>query len=267
MTVERLNGLVNQSGFPLQIGIANLVTRTTERHGWKVLYTEHSWRNQTDETEGFIDIVLEDRHATTVLVVECKRVLDTTWVFLQPGSRIFERRHAKAWVTRYASGAFKWFDWRDLAIDPASPESEYCVVPGQDAKSKPMLERIAADVVAATEGIAWEDRAFQPQRRDALRMYFSVVVTTAQLTVGVFDAARISIADGTLQDAAYEEVPVVRFRKQLSTRSPTITETGGDEHRALIRAKEHTVLVVNSKALLDFLSEFEVDSGPLHEIV
>lgn len=267
MSPEKLREFVNQSGFPLQIGLANLVERTTERHGWKVLYTEHSWRNPSAETEGFIDIVLENRHGTLVLVIECKRVLETSWIFLQPGDRLVARRHIKAWVTRYATGKFKWFDWRDLSGDPGSPESQYCVVPGQDPRSKPMLERIAADVVEATEGVAWEEKGLQTHQHDALRVYFSVIVTTAQLKVGVFDPDRISLADGTLPDAAFEEVSYVRFRKQLSTRTPELVDTGWDAKRALIRAKERTVFVINAEALLGFLSEIEIDNDPLRAIV
>jgi len=66
MTPERISGVVNHSGFPLQIGIASFVERLRP-HGWKVLYTEHSWRNQDDGTDGLIDNILADRHEMSIL--------------------------------------------------------------------------------------------------------------------------------------------------------------------------------------------------------
>ena len=80
MDDQKLIDAVNRSGFPLQIKTAALVEQFVERHGWRVRYSEHSWRSANDD--GFIDLVLEDRHGTGVLVVECKRVLNASWVFL-----------------------------------------------------------------------------------------------------------------------------------------------------------------------------------------
>lgn len=266
-TPEKLAELVNQSGFPLQIGVAALVERTTDRHGWRVMYKEHSWSNKEDETSGFVDLTLENRHGTSVLVIECKRVLDAAWAFLQPGDRIVERRYAKAWVTRYATGSFKWFDWFDLSLDPTSPQCEYCIVPGQDARSRPMLERVAAELVSATEAIAWEEKNLQAEQGEALRMYFSAVVTTAKLSVCVFDPQKISLEDGKLPAADFYEVPWVRFRKQLSTRVPRIEATGLEAQKALARAKERVVFVVNAEALENFLSKFEVKSDALSRLI
>ena len=267
MSPDKLAEFVNQSGFPLQIGIANFVDRTRSNHGWQVLYKEHSWKNVEDETAGFLDIVLENRHRTSVLAIECKRVLDSVWIFLQPGDRVVTRRHCKAWVTRHKGDSFHWFDWFDLALDPATPQAEFCVVPGQDAKSRPMLERVAAELVSATEALAWEEKTFQQQEGDSLRMYFSVLVTTARLNVCVFNAETISLKEGKLPDAEFREVPYIRFRKQLSTRVPRIEITGWEAQRVLVKAKEHTVFVVNAEALLPFLSEFELDNGSLHPIL
>lgn len=47
---QKLTDLVNKSGFPFQIGIASLVRRTIQSHGWNVLYTEHAWSNQADQS-------------------------------------------------------------------------------------------------------------------------------------------------------------------------------------------------------------------------
>lgn len=264
---EKLTEYVNQSGFPLQIGIASLVDRSVGEHGWRVLHQEHSWRNPTDNSSGFLDLVLENQHETSVLLVECKRVLETVWTFLVPDSRASGRRHAKAWITRHQGDKFKWFDWYDLALDPQSAESAFCVVPGQDSRSRPMLERVAAELVSATEGFAEEERTLQAKRLDSLRMYFSVVLTTAKLSICKFDGDTVSISDGKVREAEFCDVPYVRFRKQLSTRVPQIVASVGDTSRSLAKAKEHTVFVVNSEALLEFLEDFGVDSQTIRRLV
>jgi len=83
MTPEKLADIVNESGFPLQIGVANLVK--TNNPGWVVLYAEHAWQNPNDQSSGFFDLALQNPYGSGVLVVECKRVQHTDWIFLQPG--------------------------------------------------------------------------------------------------------------------------------------------------------------------------------------
>lgn len=267
MDIQKLTDTVNQSGFPLQIGVTALVRRTTNQHGWQVLCGEHAWKNQLDNNSGFIDIVLEDKFRTSVMLVECKRVLDSSWIFLNPNPAVKSRRHAKAWLTRYSQGSFRHLCWADLSLNPDSPESEFCVVPGQDSKSRPMLERVAADVVSATEAIALEEKDYQAQLKDVLRMYFSVVVTTAKLKVCTFAPEQVSLVDGKVFDAQFTEVPFVRFRKQLSTRPALVPLNVADGFETFVRAKEHTVFVVNVEALPLFLSNFEVDSSALRPFV
>jgi hypothetical protein len=267
MDTQKLTDTVNQSGFPLQIGLTALIQQTAIQHGWKVLFLEHSWKNELDNDSGFIDIVLEDKHRTSVMLIECKRVLDSSWIFLNPNPKSKPRRHAKGWITRYANGCFKHLCWADLSLDPDSPESEFCVVAGHDPKAKPMLERVAAEVVSATEALALEEMDYQAQVKDALRMYFSVIVTTAKLQVCTFEPEKVSLLNGKVVDAEFKEVPFVRFRKQLSTRPASIPLNVVDGFYGFVRAKEHTVFVVNAEALPQFLSTFEVDSNALRPFV
>lgn len=65
---KRLSEIVNESGFPLQIGIANLVGKSNSC--WTVLYSEHSWENDQEDTKGFLDLALQNSHGTSVLVIE-----------------------------------------------------------------------------------------------------------------------------------------------------------------------------------------------------
>ena len=67
---------------------------------------------------------------------------------------------------------------------PASFESRSCVVAGQDARAKPMLERMAADIGEAAKASAMEERSLQDTGSfGPKRMCFSVIWTTADLKV------------------------------------------------------------------------------------
>ena len=256
MAQNPLADIVNQSGFPLQIGLAEAVRLTTANHGWRVLYVEHAWRSEEQGTSGFFDLALQDRHGSSVLVIECKRVLDTDWIFLQPGTRIRDRRNAKAWVK-----TGDYFGWFDPQLDPVSPESAYCVVRGQNHRERPMLERVAAEIVCATEALAHEERALQFQPHDFFRMYMTAIVTTAQLRVCVFPPGEVALSDGTIDNPTFHTVPYLRFRKQLSTRVPLPNAAGAwDAQQQLVEAKEQTVFIINAEALLQFLSEYELDA-------
>jgi hypothetical protein len=267
MNDDKLSEAVNKSGFPLQIGLENLITETGGSHGWKVIFNEHSWKNPTDGSSGFIDLILEDRFGTSILIVESKRVLETSWVFLIEDERQLRRRHAKSWFMRYFDSKFTYFGLKELTLEPTTPQSQYCVVNGQDPKSKPMLERVAADVVSSIEGFATEEKDLHLKDREALRMYFGVIVTTAKLKVCSFDPANISIADGKVQDAKYTEVPYLRFRKQLTSHYEVPEHYAVGGYQEISRAKESTVFVVNAEAIPQFLRDFEVDDNSLRGVV
>ena len=260
MTPEKLKGFVNSSGFPLQIGIEHLVRTKTLSHGWKVRYKEHAWKNQQTASAGFIDLVLADEYDTAALVVECKRVQDTSWVFLLPSKRQASRRHAHVWISRLDGQEGKFFDWTDVAGEPSSAECEFCIVPGQDQKSRPMLERIASELIEATEALAREDY-FLNLKQGFIRIYANVIVTTADLHLCTFSPAEISIDTGVIDKANFTLVPFLRFRKSLSTKSVSELNLKERTDASLIKAKENTVFVVNSGHFEEFLNSFSVNEG------
>jgi len=256
-----MKGHVNSSGFPLQIAIRNFVNETCSQHGWRTRYTEHSWKNKSTGESGFIDLVIGDQHGTNFLVVECKRVKDTSWIFLIEEQESKLRRHAKCFVFNKSGAELKRFEWLDLALEPSTPQSQFCVIPGTDNRSQSLIERASAELVSATEALAFEDKSLSLNDRDHLKIYFNVIVTTAKLQVCRFDPGTISLTDGTLTDAKFEEVPFLRFRKQLNPvyDIPEVYAVAGNADVA--RAKENTVFVVNSEHILDFLKNFEIDDG------
>lgn len=259
--------IANDSGFPLQIAVEHQVTATTASHGWRVRYIEHSWVNQLDGQSGFIDLVLQDRYGTTFLVVECKRVRDATWLFLRSDGADKKRRHSKSWISHYVSGGIKSFGWGDLAIDPPCHEALFCATRGQSTNDKrTMLERIGGELISATEALALEEKDFRPQVESPIRFYFNVVVTTADLKVAKFSPENISLSDGTLASAEFEDVPFVRLRKQMSMRETLLTQEDYKDRRDVSYSKENTVFIVRANAILEFLGQFEVPDDSIRQI-
>lgn len=73
-----------------------------------------------------------------------------------------------------------------------------------------------------------------------------------------FSPKSISLSDGTLASADFDDVPFVRFRKQMSMRGTLLTPDDYVNGRDSAYAKENTVFVVRADALLAFLEQFEV---------
>jgi len=261
---KKLEKFVNSSGFPLQIGLHHLIDKTRSNHGWKVLSSEHPWHNIESGKSGFADLILENQHQVQLMVIECKRVRDTSWVFLVPSKQPKSRRHANTWVTNIRDGKLIHFDWVDLTLDPVSPQAEFCVIPGQDPRSKPMLERTSADLIEATESIANEEYQIHRSGQEFLRIYFSAIVTTAEIKVCFFDPDEIDVKTGEITNAQFETVPYLRFRKSLSTKSNKNLKA---QHiMEAVRAKERTVFVVNSNEINKLLREWDIDRFPANVI-
>lgn len=255
------NKHINLSGFPLQIGLAHAIDSSQRDHGWRVLHREHGWTHEDTRESGFIDLVVEDRNQTVVLNIECKRPQEATWQFLLPEPKDQLKSRCKFWATYLSKSTAKYFDWVDLNIDPDSYESEFCVVAGQDAKTRPMLERIAATVVASTEALAQEEaNVLRELDREHLRVYINIIVTTAKLEVCKFDPKTVDLKKGTIENAKYEDVPYLRFRKQLSPR-PKLPKTQElfDGFKSIAKAKENTVLIVEAWELVGLLRKLEID--------
>jgi hypothetical protein len=264
MDDKKLSDAVNRSGFPLQIALQRLVERTRSDHEWKVIFSEHYWINPPDKCSGFIDLILENGRGDTVFVVECKRVVNCSWIFLIDDMKQTERRHAKGWVTEYADGSFSRFGFEELQVEPVTRQAQYCVVDGQTPKERPMLERIASILVSSTEGFASEEMPrVSNAKNGVLRVYLSVIVTTAKLRVCAFDSELISLSTGEIDGAKYREVPFLRFRKQLGSHReipnreiPKMHLSAG--YREIAAAKESTVFIVNSESFSEFLRRLEV---------
>ncbi len=259
--------IANSSGFPLQIRIANIAGSPLSK--WKVLLEEHPWHSHETGSEGFLDIVLlkSSVNSRDVLVIECKRVKQTKWVFLipklNPKPILFTR--ARLWKSRHTDSGWNRFDWVDMQTEPRSYESQFCAIPGQEHGHRNLLERTSAELIQATEALAVQERELFEKRRIAesgayLSMkvntrYIPVIVTTAELIISFFEPESISLKDGFLpSDSVFETVPVVRFRKSLAA-SP-VGYLRGQNIQEMHAFSERTVFIVNAEGFQSFLTEW-----------
>ena len=125
-----------------------------------------------------------------------------------------------------------------------------------------MLERLSAVAVESTEALAAEDEqfTFESVGRSPMRVYFPVIVTTATLKMCAYADSALDLATGTLKEAKFESAEFVRFRKQVgATPTPLGDRNAVVEPRAIARAKESTVFVVNVNHLKRFLDYFRLE--------
>lgn len=250
---KQARSIANSSGFPLQIRVANLAKSSSQ---WQVVLEEHPWYSSETNSTGFIDIVLkhkEDQFLT--LVIECKRVRQTEWVFLIPKANPDKRTHARIW-----DSSQEHFDWRTWQVEPPSYESQYCAIPGQEQGRRTMIERTASELIESIEALALQDKKIIESRvrqpGDLNLVCIPLIVTTAKLVVSFFEPESISLEDGSLPSGArFEIAPSVRFRKSLTARFPIIPPPNLKEvHEKTVR----TVFIVNSEHFLDFIGTLSI---------
>jgi hypothetical protein len=247
------------------MAVEHVVTAQSDIIRWKLLSREHGWKSP-DGHSGFIDLVLEDQWGSSVLAIECKRVRDTEWLFLTDARARQVSGRARLWITNTTGHGREYFGYFDALAEPKSLESAFCVVPGQDAKSRPMLERLASELTTATEALAHEEHPLITERSYGLRMYGSVIVTTARIVCSAVDTSQVELATGDVPAAAHEEVPWVRFRKALSSEPAVEPTNPGWDFSSLATAKEKAVFVVHVLALTDFLREWAVVDASLNPL-
>jgi hypothetical protein len=114
-------------------------------------------------------------------------------------------------------------------------------------------------VLESIEGLASEEKnvARSQNDRHVHRFIFPAIVTNAELAVCRFEASKVKISDGTLDEADVKisTVPFIRFRKSLTTDFP---EGKLNDLRQANMARQKTVFVVNAAALSQFLKDWEM---------
>jgi hypothetical protein len=246
--------LVNSSGYPLQIGIENIVKQSSKIQPWSVIGREHFWRNKESNKEGFIDLILSFNNIR--MVIECKRVLEKDWIFLVTDLRKYNALKVKL-LNSLIQPSDSNYEWVDIDYDPRTIESQFCIM-GRE-KDRPSLEKLSSDLILAMESLAIEERSIilsdNPAESTNI-LYVPVIITTATLHMCSFHPDDINLDDGKVSISKFEELDLVRFRKGLSTASLNNIKTAHDI-KELNKLNEQTVFVIQANKFLSFLSKFD----------
>jgi len=255
---QSLRSVVNASGFLLQLRIEKELEATRGSHKWRVVAREHHWANPESGTDGYIDLILSNDAGNGRLVIECKRSLDTSWVFLVPRDSSQTETTRCFWTSGHAKNAEIMMGWDDLVVHPKSLEAAFCVVRGQCDKDKPMLERVAGILLDSVESLGVEGLQIANQSEfPTAIVYLPAIVTTAALQICRFEPGDINIATGQLSNPHFEPVDIVRFRKGFSTRFHTRQLprdlTGAN------RENERSVFVIGASHLATVLETLDIE--------
>ncbi len=263
MDKSELQSAVNDSGFPLQLGL-KLLANTIH---WHVQLSEHPWLDPATNSEKFIDLVLNGRRPETggdgfqTMVIECKRARDTAWIFLREdsGSMHDTRLITRARVVARREGIQYPLinDWVDVQCLPGSPIAEFCVIrKGRRDGQVELLERTAAEIVRATDALAHEELTIYEARNVALhRVYTPMIVTTAKLYVCDADYLEADFDTGEIGDSTIKAVPFLRFAKSLSIGRVTRLTAKLED---VSTQSERSVIVVQAGSFPNFLEQWEL---------
>jgi hypothetical protein len=249
------NGILNASGFPFQMRISHEIRNHPGKHNWQVLAEEYPWKNAETDESGFADTIAG--YGAVRLIIECKRGADSTWLFLSSSIDEKQGRTVHCYCTDSEKDEPDIASWALLALSPPSPSASFCIVRGQ-ADKEPMLERIAATQIKATESIATKEQLIRRNTRmHYYGFYLPVVVTSARLLLYRIDLNKVDISNGKIntEKMDYEEVPFVRFQKAFSAKHTSAAETIEESTKEDLR----TLIVINSTKLVEFLESMDIE--------
>jgi hypothetical protein len=268
MNAVELARAINESGFPLQVGL-KLLANTGD---WRVALSEPAWRDPNSEDPKFIDIVLRGRGPGPLrLVIECKRARDTEWIFLREPTSYADcnnRLNVRARLAVRRQSGPGVVDWTDIPFIPGSAEANYCVIRKNRQRSQDLLEKTAAELVRATEALARQEYTINDRVRQGdttvnkglSRVYVPMIVTTAKMYICDADYQGVDLQTGEVPNSSATAFPVVRFRKSLG---------GGDHKEWAARSveqfaewSERSVVVVQAAAFLDLLRRWDLGQLP-----
>jgi hypothetical protein len=250
----RLQGILDASGFPFQLGLEQAV-QSLKSEGWVVTGREHPWR--TDDKRGYIDLVVSK--GTIHVVVECKRSRDAAWLFLLTDEKHARRSHARICWTDTEPHGKPLTDWGDIQVYPASTQSEFCAIRGQGEKDVPLLERLASSVTESTEGLA---RHFLQlgENSPSHHVLLPTIVTNADLAIGRFRPEDVDLHTGDVLNVDFTSVQHLRFRKSLSDATVPF-EYEATSLEDLAAGSVRTVFVVQSTGFTEWLRELQTSDG------
>lgn len=255
--MKTVSDFVNESGYPLQIHLEQLLGETREKHRWRVLAREHRWVNAETKDEGYIDLILERPGWDLKFAVECKRILGS-WTFLLPMVQPYKTPEVMALSVDHETFKYSWSKFR---IAPESHEALFCVMETGGKKDSRTLENLAGELLLSLEYLAIEETELikshlegsLPQSYADRRIYLPIIVTTADLKSMSFSPLKVGIKDGKITESFIEPVEFIRFRKNLAT-NISYEKSNIRTVRELNQENDRTVFVVKAENFIDFLS-------------
>ena len=253
MQHDKASKLVNQSGFLFQVAVEELLRDTRPAHKWEIVAHEYPWASPDRARTGFIDLIAA--YGVFRCVFECKRTQNGEWIFLTPHDAGDTDELRALWSFRTDDNRYE-MAWDDLRFKPTTQRSEFCIVRGASDDDKPMLERIAADLIRASESLAREELSMASRLRP-LYLYIPVIVTNASLTTCQVPRGSVDVTTGSVPDSAqFKEVTAIRFRKSLA--SDLINAPSTYDSIAEGQAKkERSAFVVRAEHLTEWLASVE----------
>jgi hypothetical protein len=247
---EQNVGLLNSSGFPLQLAVEQTIHSL--KPDWELI-REAPWHDRSTGQSGFVDLVAQ--YGMERIVVECKRPRGGRWLFVTAkDSQPQEGRVRLCW-TYYGVVAKKTMAFEDMRLRPTSYESDICIVGGQAEDQKPMLERLSHSLLTSQLSLAREEMALAEHGLIyPTSVYIPVIITCAELLVSQIDPSSISLVDGTVSEPTFQSVELVRFRKSLLTAELELERSHDVSNRA--RGSEATVIVIHAASLPQILQDW-----------
>jgi hypothetical protein len=218
----------NRSGYPLQAALIEAADEAENVTRWHVLRREHPWDDSASKEKRFLDILLSshaddetsgDRYQRR-MVVECKRI-NGSWVFQVPfrdAAQAAEVRVLHRFLTQAQPSGFQ-----TLISGPPAFASEFCSLStltekgfGPDGRT---IEVWASELVRAGQFLLTQEArdVGAPPPPVVGALYIPVIVTTATLSVLIFDPKTVDLETGFVdrEKARSEPVDWVRFSKDL----------------------------------------------------
>jgi hypothetical protein len=249
--------VLNASGFLFQLSVEHTIRshyRGKSIHGsgscW-VLGREYPWSDENGR--GYIDL-LALKSDRIMVVFECKRTRDATWVFpIEAAKAKDESPYRLQWAERGEDDSTAaWI--RDTRGGPETVVAEFCAVRGAGEGHAPMLETLCGTLLRSVEAAALE--ILQIEHGLPSGMFFlPTIVTNAKLVTCTVDPSTITM-DGRTDSPDVKEIPFVRFHKSL-----TAKVSGSEAYadlQGMIDDRQRTVMVVNANHIVSFLTQLRL---------
>lgn len=266
----KLLKLVNDSGYPFQLYIKEIIKEASSFHGWEVISSEHCWKNHNTGKEGFIDIVLESydvyQHQYKA-VIECKRTQDANWIFITNNRQSYQSQdfsilHGIVDKTRNITIA----DYLNFFVNPPARESSFCIVRGQEDKTT-MLERLCTHLIDSLECLLSQDLSLKQNNINELLselLFIPIIVTNANLVTCDFNPSMVNPSNGKLEleNVKLEAVNYIKFKKTLSSQFKAYPTSTNNQHELAMfnQTFERTVFIVKSTEIINFLRDLQITS-------